>query len=52
MKRPDHCEEVYDRPFYESEVDNSVYNDDAVETMSKRDPSINQDVVMPDIYGW
>ena len=39
MERPDHCDEVYDRPVHENEVDNSVYNDDAVERMSKIDPS-------------
>ena len=27
MERPDHCNEVYDRPVHESEVDNSVYNE-------------------------
>ena len=50
MERPDHCDEVYDRPVHENVVDNSVYNDDAVERVSKDRPVYKNEVV-PDIYG-
>ena len=50
MKRPDHCDEVYDRPFHVNEADNGVYNDDAVERISKTRP-VYKNEVMPDIYG-